>query len=536
VNRIALFAVTSATALNLTLVWYMAVSRYPRLQELGWAERAHHLVRYTRTLLTGLVVALDYKTLALYQYGTPQYAQARSRIHKRTANRLLRLCRANAGVYIKAGQHLASMNHILPKEYTETLAVLQDQAPARPFSVIEQTFFEQLGAPLDHFFSFVEEKPIAAASLAQVHRGWLSDGTQVAIKVQYPDFERLSWGDLFSIEVVAGMIAWSFPEFNFGWVVGEFEKHLAMEMDFVSEANNAERLAHNFAHNPRIYVPKIYWDMTRRKVLCMEFIHGAKITDVPKLEQMNISKREVAQLLHELFCEQIFIHGFIHSDPHPGNILVRHLPSSPAHPQLVLLDHGLYRTLDEPFRLDYCHLWKAIFTGDKKAVEKYARRMGAGEHHEMFSIILTFRPLVKDGGGDMMKMVKDNEMNVEQVRLIRAQMRERDFHAVFSDLLENIDRRLLLVLRTNNLIRSIIKDLEEGGSVDRFLVMARYAIRGLYHGQEVSLFRRTRGLVEQARFEIRLQFLALAIHFYQWCAGIVSWLYSFPSSPAPVIE
>jgi len=111
------------------------------------------------------------------------------------------------------------------------------------------------------------------------------------------------------------------------------------------------------------------------------------------------------------------------------------------------------------------------------------------------------------------------------------------------------------------LIRSIIKDLEEGGSVDRFLVMARYAIRGLYHGQEgagclsliqtktkgctllsallspkVSLFRRTRGLVEQARFEIRLQFLALAIHFYQWCAGIVSWLYSFPSSPAPVIE
>ncbi|ELR21367.1 aarF domain containing kinase 5, putative [Acanthamoeba castellanii str. Neff] len=385
-------------------------------------------------------------------------------------------------------------------------------------------------------FSFLEEQPIAAASLAQVHRGWLADGTQVAVKVQYPDFERLTWGDLFSIEAAAQAIAWFFPDFQFSWVVGEFEKNLEMEMDFVNEAKNAERIAHNFAHNKQIYVPKIYWNMTRRKVLCMEFIHGAKITDVPKLDQMGINKREVAQLLHELFCEQIFVHGFIHSDPHPGNILIRHLPSSPTHPQLVLLDHGLYRTLDEQFRLDYCHLWKAIFTGNREAVEKYSRRMGAGEHHEIFSVILTFRPL--DTGKTGPALVKDSEMSVAQVRLIRSQMRERNFQTVLSELLENMDRQLLLVLRTNNLIRSIIKDLEEGGSVDRFLVMARYAIRGLYHRHDnsLSLPRRLRGVVESTKFEARLQILSLVIHLYQWWTRVVSWFYSFPASPVPVLD
>ncbi|ELR21366.1 Hypothetical protein ACA1_183000 [Acanthamoeba castellanii str. Neff] len=111
-------------------LWHVAKGKYPRLEELSWSERGEHLARFMRTAWTGLVVSLDYKTLARYEYGTPEYAAARS----------------------KAGQHLASMNHVLPREYTDTLTVLQDQAPSRPFAVIEKAFIEQLGAPPSHLY------------------------------------------------------------------------------------------------------------------------------------------------------------------------------------------------------------------------------------------------------------------------------------------------------------------------------------------------------------------------------------------------
>jgi aarF domain-containing kinase len=170
----------------------------------------------------------DYKLLhARYYfsgYDSDEYMSARKVVHARSAQRLLSLCRLHGGIYVKAGQHIASLTFILPNEYTETLSVLQDRAPFHPYNEVEKTFFDDFGMRISDVFSMFEERPLAAASIAQVHRAQIKEtGELVAVKVQHADVSRLFGVDMWTMESLTSLAHQLFgSDFELTWIVGEF--------------------------------------------------------------------------------------------------------------------------------------------------------------------------------------------------------------------------------------------------------------------------------------------------------------------------
>ncbi|XP_062006416.1 uncharacterized protein LOC133723571 isoform X2 [Rosa rugosa] len=246
----------------------------------------------------------------------------------------------------------------VPKEYSSTLSSLQDQAVPCHFKAIEEVLIRNLGHNLSDTFLSLDEQPLAAASIAQVHKAVLKDHQAVAIKVQYPGLEQQMKLDTTTMYFISKSITWFFPEYRFGWLVAEFVQAISLELDFIQEAGNSERTANNFKNNKWVKVPHVFWGLTTKQVLTMEFCTGHK----------------VAKVLLEMFAEMIFIHGFLHGDPHPGNILVS--PEGQNGFSLVLLDHGIYKQLNDKFRLDYCQLWKALILLDSKKLQHLGEQFG----------------------------------------------------------------------------------------------------------------------------------------------------------------
>ena len=205
---------------------------------------------------------------------------------------------------------------------------------------------EELGRPAAELFAAIEHTPIAAASLAQVHRATLANGTTVAVKIMYPSLRKDVASDLSVLRTMAGQIK---PGgFDISWLVKDLEKALAMEMDFTREARNAEASAARLAHMvPAVKVPRVLWEHTTEGILTMEFVPGLiKLSDGAALARAALDPREVGELVATTFAEMALCHGHVHGDPHAGNIYVR-ARQDPAgsgcvRPQLVLLDHGLY--------------------------------------------------------------------------------------------------------------------------------------------------------------------------------------------------
>jgi ABC1 atypical kinase-like domain len=221
-----------------------AVERSGRLTaDVGPAAGLLAAVRFTRSLVVTAAVILDYRVLfgKFDNYASAEYKEARSRTHERCAYRILELCKTQGAVYVKIGQHVASMNHAVPKEYTSAFKELEDRASYRPYHQVRRVLCSELGGSVhDHFANF-ETVPVAAASLAQVHRAHLRDGGEkVAVKVQYPGLEALVAGDLASIRVLSRLLSYVFPYFSLDWMVREFRVNLAKELDFLQEAESAE--------------------------------------------------------------------------------------------------------------------------------------------------------------------------------------------------------------------------------------------------------------------------------------------------------
>lgn len=196
--------------------------------------------------------------LIAYDYWKNTNLEIRSEVHLRSAKRLLELCQTNRGTFVKAGQHIASMNQGIPKEYVQTLSVLQDKAQPQEFEKVRAVIENELGRPLEEFFSEFDRQSIAAASLAQVHRARLKNGQEVAVKVQYGDIYDMFRGDMMTMSFVTNALAYFFPQFTFTWVLPEFRDALESELDFRIEAQNAEKTASQFKHDPHVAVPKIY--------------------------------------------------------------------------------------------------------------------------------------------------------------------------------------------------------------------------------------------------------------------------------------
>lgn len=259
---------------------------------------------------------------------SPNGAPARTaeRRWRAIARRYRALAVEMGGVLIKLGQFLSIRVDVLPRPITEELAGLQDEVPAEPLEAVVAIVEEDFGRPISETFPRFEPEPLGAASLAQVHGARLADGEPVVVKVQRPRIASLVETDLaafaFGVRFLR-LFAFVRRRVDLRRLYEEFARVTREELDFVNEAHNAERFGALFAEDPRIAVPEVHWAQTRPRVLTLEDVSGLKVTDVEALDAACISRAEMAAALAEVYLEQVFVHGFVHADPHPGNLFVR---------------------------------------------------------------------------------------------------------------------------------------------------------------------------------------------------------------------
>lgn len=265
-------------------------------------------------------------------------ASGETRQARSTAQRV-RFALADLGpTFVKLGQLLSTRPDLLPPDYISELSKLQDAAPAVPMEVIRRTIREELGADPEQLFATFDWIPLASASIGQAHTASLADGTAVVVKVRRPDAVRQVNEDLDILtdlaERAAGM--WEPARtYNIRGIVQEFARTLRAELDYVREAHNAERFAADFADQPEVVVPRVYWDTTTSRVLTLERMTGIKISDISRLDAAGVDRRRLAHAGTELILSMLFEHRFFHADPHPGNLFV--------HPDgsIALIDFGM---------------------------------------------------------------------------------------------------------------------------------------------------------------------------------------------------
>ena len=295
------------------------------------------------------------RRLGVY-HDTPEKVSNR---HRRSALLLYRLAVGLQGLMIKPCQFLSSRADLVPDEYIEVLSRLQDKVPPRPYRVIARQVRHELGAPPEELFVWFDRRPLASASLAQVHRARMRDGREVAVKVQYPGIDGIAVNDLDNMALLTRTLARIEPRWDFRVIVDELRRMMPMELDFINEGHNAERVAADLSVRPEYVVPTIIWERTSRRVLTMEYIDGIKVSDVAAIRAAGIDPKQVAQLLTEAYCEMLLVTGFFHADPHPGNLLV--LPG----PKLAFVDFGLSKGFTPPFRRAFVRLTRGILLNDE---------------------------------------------------------------------------------------------------------------------------------------------------------------------------
>ena len=283
-----------------------------------------------------------------------EYDRRVRRHHRQSARRIYRGTLRLQGLMIKIGQTLGSRPDLLPQEYVQTLSRLQDKVPPRPFRRMRPHIEAQLGVSIEEAFAEFEPIPVAAASLAQVYRAHLHDSRRVAVKVVYPNIERLVRTDLWILKAILWLEA-RFYSFPLEPVYRELALNIPKEVDIHHEAQNMEAIAAQLSHRPDIIVPTVVHEWTRSRLLTMEYIDGIKITDFKAIEEAGLDIHSLLRSIGEVYMESMLRFGYFHADPHPGNIFA--LPGN----KIALLDFGLVKQFTPEFREAFVGLARGIY-------------------------------------------------------------------------------------------------------------------------------------------------------------------------------
>jgi len=266
-------------------------------------------------------------------------------VQKRSTEERIRLALEDLGpTYIKFGQILATRPDLVPMSLIHELRKLQDRVPPFGSADAKRTIEEDLGCRIDEVFAEFDDRPLAAASIAQVHRARLKAGDEVAVKVQRPNLRKIIDTDLELLRLLAELAEDRIPELK-RWqpvaVVEEFDKSIHKEIDFEREAHNVKKFKKNFEGDAQVYAPRVYEDLSTDKVLTLEFIRGVKMTSEEIFTREDLDREAIARAGIRITLTQTFVHGFFHADPHPGNIFV--MPGN----IICLLDFGMMGILDQ---------------------------------------------------------------------------------------------------------------------------------------------------------------------------------------------
>ncbi|XP_072393147.1 aarF domain-containing kinase 1 [Diabrotica undecimpunctata] len=434
------------------------------------------IVRLSRAAYTVLQIGVIYKRDLYGKKLDPtseEYKETKSSCHKRSAEKLLDLCCTNKGVYIKVGQHLAALEYLLPNEYVQTMRVLHSHAPTNSLEDVYKVIKEDLKCEPSELFESMDPEPLGTASLAQVHKAKLKDGSVVAIKVQHPYVQGNSKVDMKTMEYLVKLMSKVFPEFKIKWLVDESKKNIPKELDFAQEGKNAEKVAKLFEDLDWLKIPAIRWDLTTKRVLTMDFIEGGQVNDLKYIKDNGINPSEVSDKLGRLYSKMIFIHGFVHSDPHPGNILVK--KSERGHCDIVLLDHGLYADLKDDLKVAYANLWLSILNRDRKGMRNHASSLGIeGNAYGLFACMITGR-----SWDSIVRGIDKEQMSKKEANFLK-----QNFTGILpqiSEVLQNVNPQLLLILKTNDLLRGIEHALKTGERMGSFRVMSECCVKSVYN-------------------------------------------------------
>ncbi|KAH1152922.1 hypothetical protein AAZX31_18G027700 [Glycine max] len=503
----------------------IATSDDPEMALKLFATVPHRLFRGAATAAN---IAFDYEySLRGFPEGSSERERIKHEVHLRSAQKLQDLCFKNGGVYIKLGQHLGQLEYLVPEEYVQTMREsMLNRCPVSSYEQVCNVFKKELGDTPDKIFSEFDPVPIASASLAQVHVARTHDGQKVAVKVQHTHMTDTAAADHATVELVVNTLHRFFPSFDYRWLIDEISESLPKELDFLTEAKNSERCVENFHKlSPHIanyvYAPNVYWNLSTSKLLTMEFMDGAYVNDVKTIRKLGINLHELSTLVSQTFAEMMFKHGFVHCDPHAANLLVRPLPSSKASiwgrrkPQLILLDHGLYKELDFQTRTNYASLWKALVFADANAIKEYSTKLGAGEDlYALFAGVLTMRPWnrVVDPSMDHL-VIQGNESDRLELQMYASQY----FHQI-SELLRRLPRVILLMLKTNDCLRAVNNSLLQGSSLETFFVIGKVSSEAVIEAkmlQSKSLLTWLNIKLDKILLEVRLWGMQVALWLLQ---------------------
>ncbi|XP_041354030.1 aarF domain-containing protein kinase 1-like isoform X2 [Gigantopelta aegis] len=432
------------------------------LQQNDWNPSSIGAVRFGRAAYAAVRVAVDYKlTKRMLDPNDPSYQKETSNLHLRSALRLRDMCCANGGAFIKVGQHIGSLEYLLPMEYVNTMKVLLDKAPESKLEDLYRVIEEDLG-----------------------------------------------------LKFLVHTMAWFFPDFQYIWLAEETKKNLPKELDFIQEGHNCERVSRMFKKFDFLKIPKIYWNLTSERVLTMEFCEGGRVDNLEYMREHHISVSEVTKNLGKLYSEMIFVQGYVHCDPHPGNVFVNKTPQGT---QVILLDHGLYQMLTDDFRMNYSKLWISLINADVDGIKKYAEAMNCGNLHGLFACMLTARSWKAVSAG-----IDKHEFSEAEGQEIKENA--ANYFIEITDILNRVPRQMLLILKTNDVLRGIESSLKTRANATSFINMSRCCVRALAQEE----LKRCRTLYCKLRVwtSQHSQLFKISLYeFYMWCVSTPLVLY-----------
>lgn len=383
------------------------------------------------------------------------------------------------GVLIKLGQFLSTRVDILPAEVTGELAGLRDEVPAEKFEAIVAQIEADFGRPVSEIFEWLAPEPLGAASLGQAHLARLAaNGAEVVVKVLRPGINGLVETDLAAISLALRWLKYYkriSRRVDLDWLAEEFATVTRNELDFVAEGRNAERFAQDFADEPQVYVPKVYWDYSAARTLTLENVGYLKIADLAAIDAVGIDRAKVAKKLYNVYMQQTFVTNFVHADPHPGNLFIRPMPTpeeqargvvgfKPGQPvpyapdrsfQIVFVDFGMVAHIPERLR---------------KALREYAIGVGTRDSYRIVQSYVTAGVLLP--GADLKRLEEAHDAlferfwgvrlgQIKDVALVEAESLVREYRDVIYDAPFQFQVDMLFVLRAVGILSGMATNLDE---------------------------------------------------------------------------